>query len=74
MEPDLQPFGKLLIIIGLIIVAVGAIMLFTDKIPFIGRLPGDIYIKKENYTVYIPIASSILLSIILSLIAYLLRK
>jgi len=70
MLPQLQPFGKLLIITGAIIVIIGVVLLFADKIPFIGRLPGDIYIKKKNFTIYIPLATSILLSIILSLIFY----
>ena len=70
MLPQLQPFGKLLIITGVIIVVIGVVLLFADKIPFIGRLPGDIYIKKKNFTIYIPLATSILLSIILSLIFY----
>jgi uncharacterized protein HemY len=73
MLPQLQPFGKLLIITGVIIVAIGVILLFADKIPFIGKLPGDIYIKKKNFTIYIPLATSILLSIILSLIFYFFR-
>jgi hypothetical protein len=70
MLPQLQPFGKLLIITGAIIVIIGVVLLFADKIPFIGRLPGDIYIKKKNFTIYIPLATSILLSILLSLIFY----
>jgi hypothetical protein len=70
MLPQLQPFGKLLIITGAIIIAIGVVLLFADKIPFIGKLPGDIYIKKKNFTIYIPLATSILLSIILSLIFY----
>jgi hypothetical protein len=74
MLPQLQPFGKLLIITGAIIVIIGVVLLFADKIPFIGRLPGDIYIKKKNFTIYIPLATSILLSIILSLIFYFFRN
>jgi hypothetical protein len=66
--------GKFIIIIGLILVLVGIIMQFADKIPWIGRLPGDILIKKENFTFYFPLVTSIILSIIISFIIYLIRK
>jgi len=63
--------GKFLIIIGLIIVIIGLVLTFGPKIPYIGRLPGDIYYKKGNVVFYFPLATSILVSIILSLIFYL---
>lgn len=66
--------GKTLIVIGLIIVVLGAILVFAGKVPWLGRLPGDITIKKENFTFYFPLATSILLSLLLSLILWLLRK
>jgi len=66
--------GKSLIIIGLVIVAVGVILSLVGKVPWIGKLPGDIYIKRENFTFYFPLATSIIISIILSLILWLLRK
>jgi len=74
MEPQFNQFGKLLILFGIIIVGLGLLLLFFDKIPLIGKLPGDIYIKKKNFTFYFPIVTSILLSIIISLILYLFRK
>lgn len=61
-------FGKTLIIIGLVIAIVGILMVMGDKIPWIGRLPGDFTIKGEKFTFYFPIATSILISIVLSLI------
>ncbi len=70
----LQPFGKILIITGIIIVVIGIIFMFGDKIPFLGKLPGDITIKKENFTFYFPIVSSIIISILLSLIFYFISK
>lgn len=66
--------GKLLIILGLVIIVIGIIVYFADRIPMIGRLPGDIVVKKENFTFYFPLATSILLSIIISLILYLINK
>ena len=66
--------GKLIIITGLIIMIVGLFVYFSDQIPLIGRLPGDIRVKRENFTFYFPLATSILLSVIISLILYLIRR
>jgi hypothetical protein len=66
--------GKSLIIIGLIIAVVGVIFTLGGKLSWFGRLPGDIYIKKENFAFYFPLATCILISIILSLILWLFRK
>lgn len=74
MDPQFQPLGKLIIILGVILIIIGVVVLFWGKIPFLGKLPGDIYIKKDNYSLYIPLASSILLSIIISIIMYFFRK
>lgn len=62
--------GKALIVIGIVIVIVGIIVTFGPKIPYIGRLPGDILIKKENFTLFFPLATSLIVSIILSVIFY----
>ena len=62
--------AKALICIGVFIAFIGALLLFLGKAPGIGRLPGDIYIKKENFSFYFPLTASIFLSIILSLIFY----
>ncbi|TGU71079.1 DUF2905 domain-containing protein [Geomonas terrae] len=67
-------FGKSLIILGLIIAAIGAIFTLGGKIPWLGRLPGDIYVKKENFTFYFPLATSIIISLLLSLILWFFRK
>jgi hypothetical protein len=60
--------GKLLIMFGFILAAVGGVILLVGKVPFIGRLPGDMYIQRKNFTFYFPLATSILLSIILTLL------
>jgi len=70
----MEGMGKSLIIIGLLLVIVGVFFSFGSKIPFLGRLPGDIYIKKDNFTFYFPLATSIIISIIITLIMYLFRK
>jgi len=59
--------GRLLVIFGLLLVVIGAILIFAPKIPLIGRLPGDIVIRRENFTFYFPVATCILLSILLTI-------
>ena len=63
--------GKTLIIFGIILIGFGLLLTLANKIPFIGRLPGDIYIQKKNFSFYFPIVTSILISVILSLIFWL---
>ncbi len=66
--------AKALILIGAVLVAIGLVMLLFQKTPFLGKLPGDILIKKEKFTFYFPLATSIIISIIISLILYLIGK
>ncbi len=65
---EIQHFGKLIIIFGIFLIVIGVLITLAPKIPYIGRLPGDIYIKRNNLTIYFPIVSSILISIALTLI------
>jgi hypothetical protein len=70
-----QQTGKYIIVFGVIIIAVGVIIwLFGNKLNFIGRLPGDIAIKKENFSLYFPITTMILFSILLTLILWIIRR
>ncbi len=66
--------GKAIILAGVLLVGIGVLIQFKIPIPLIGRLPGDIYIKGEHYQIYLPIASSLLLSALLSLLVYLFSK
>jgi len=66
--------SKLLIIAGIILVLIGLSWNLLVKLPFIGRLPGDIWIEKKNFTMYFPITTSILISLVLSLIFWILSK
>lgn len=66
--PELAGFGKLLVGAGLVLVAVGGLLLLGDRIPGLGRLPGDVTWKRGNLTFYAPIATSILLSIVLTIV------
>lgn len=67
-------FGKMLIVFGIIFIIVGVAFLFGDKIPFLGRLPGDISIQKERFSFYFPITTSIIISIVLSILFAIFRK
>ena len=66
----MQTAGKLLVLVGAVSVLLGLALTFSDKIPFLGKLPGDISMKKENFHFYFPITSSILLSVVLSLVVW----
>lgn len=66
--------GRSLIIIGCVIAGVGLLMTLAPKIPWLGRLPGDIFFRRGSLTIYLPLATSLLLSILLSLILWLLRR
>lgn len=61
-------------IIGAVVMGLGALLLLSGKLPWIGRLPGDIIVQKKNFTFYFPIATSILLSILLTLIFWLIGR
>ena len=75
MELHAMPaLGKILIILGVVLVVVGLGFMFADKIPYIGRLPGDIYIKREKFSFYFPLATSIIISIILTILFSIFRK
>ncbi len=72
MIEGFQGFGKTLVVIGVILVVVGVLFMVSEKLnfPFFGKLPGDIHIKGKNFQVYFPIATSIVLSVLLTLILY----
>lgn len=63
--------GKTLVILGLLITLTGVLLLFVGRVPWIGRLPGDIHIQRGNWSFYFPIATSIVLSLLLTLLFWL---
>lgn len=71
---ELSAFGKILIGLGILMIVIGGLFLIGGKIPFIGRLPGDIAIQKKNFSFYFPITTCIIISIIFSLILWLLSR
>jgi hypothetical protein len=66
--------GKILIYTGIFLIIAGLVIYFYPKIPFFGKLPGDIYIKRENFSFYFPIMTSVIVSIVLTAVIYLLSR
>ncbi len=66
--------ARVMILFGTVLIVIGLVMLVVPRVPFLGKLPGDILIKKEHLTFYFPLATSIVISIIISLILYLINK
>ncbi|MBW1670632.1 MAG: DUF2905 domain-containing protein [Deltaproteobacteria bacterium] len=73
MSP-LPEFGKILLILGILFVVIGLFLMLGPKIPFLGKLPGDFMVRRGNFTLYFPLATSIILSIVLTLIFFIFRK
>jgi hypothetical protein len=71
---ELSNLGRILILIGFLLIAFGLVLTFAGKISWLGKLPGDIYVQRKNFTFYFPLATGILISIILSLILWLLNR
>ena len=66
--------GKVLILLGILLALAGLVLVFRIQIPWLGKLPGDFYVKRDNVQFYFPLATCILLSLLLSAIFYLFRK
>ena len=64
----LEPVGRALVIIGLFITVLGAVMLLTPRVPWLGRLPGDLVIQRDGLTIYLPITTMIIVSLVLSVV------
>jgi hypothetical protein len=70
----MDSLARMLILFGLLLAAVGGLILFIGKVPFIGKLPGDIYIQRKNFSFYFPLTTSILLSILLTMLISFFRR
>lgn len=70
----MSEIGKPLVVFGLLIAAVGAVLLLAGRLPWVGRLPGDIYIQRGHWTFYFPLATSLLLSVVLTLVFWLIGR
>jgi uncharacterized protein HemY len=66
--------ARVLILAGAVLVVAGLVLLGIGKLPFLGKLPGDIMIKRENFTFYFPLATSVIIGILISLVLYLFSR
>ncbi|PYO22615.1 MAG: DUF2905 domain-containing protein [Candidatus Rokuibacteriota bacterium] len=66
--------GRMLVVFGLLIALVGVVLMLVGRVPWLGRLPGDIHIQRGNWTFYFPLATSLLLSVVLTLILWILGR
>jgi hypothetical protein len=69
-----HPLGKIMVIAGIVLTLVGGLLMLSDKIPFLGKLPGDITVQKENFEFRFPITTCIVLSLFLSLVVWLITQ
>ena len=70
----MSELGRALVVLGLVIAAGGLLLVAFDRVPWLGRLPGDISIQRGNWTFYFPLGTSILLSIVLTLVLWLIGR
>ncbi len=70
MSP-VNEIGKLLIVFGVLLALAGLALVLAGRVPWLGRLPGDIHVQRGNWTFYFPLATSLLLSVVLTLVLWL---
>jgi hypothetical protein len=70
----MAPLGKGLVLLGLLLMAAGALLWTLGRVPYLGKLPGDIYIRRVNASFYFPLATCIILSLVVSVILTLMRR
>jgi hypothetical protein len=70
----MNAIGKTLIFFGLLLAVVGLLLTLGSRLPWLGRLPGDIYINRGNFSFYFPLTTSIIVSVIITLVLYLFRR
>jgi hypothetical protein len=71
---DLEPLGRTLLLLGAVLLAVGLLLTFAPQLPLLGKLPGDIRIERPGLRIYFPLATSLLISAVLSLLLHLFSK
>ena len=69
--PVMNDLGRSLIVVGVLIVVVGAVLMLAGRVPWVGRLPGDIYIQRGNWSFYFPVVTSLVVSVLLTLLFWL---
>jgi hypothetical protein len=71
---DMHDIARMLVVFGLLIAFVGLALMLVGRVPWLGRLPGDIHIQRGGWTFYFPLATSLLLSLVLTLILWILGR
>ncbi len=66
--------GKALVALGLLIALAGVVLMLVGRVPWLGRLPGDIHFQRGNFSFYFPLATSLLLSVVLTLLLYIMGR
>ena len=66
--------GRLVVVLGVLVILVGLVLMLVGRVPWLGRLPGDIAIQRGNWSFYVPLTTSILISVVLSLVLYLIGR
>jgi len=70
MSPDLQPLGRALLVLGVVLVVAGVWVLAGPKVPWLGRLPGDIAIRRDHFSFYFPLTTCLVASVVISLVLW----
>jgi len=72
--PDTLGTGRTLLVLGIVLALVGLLLMFVPRVPWLGRLPGDFSFGGDNWRVYIPLGTSLLISLVLSLVLWLFNR
>ena len=70
----MSELGRLLIVVGTVLLLLGLVLSISGRIPWLGRLPGDIVVRREHFSFYFPLTTSILISLVLSVLLWLFRR
>jgi hypothetical protein len=74
MATPVDGLGRALVVLGAVILALGLVLTLADRIPWLGRLPGDFVLRRGGFTLYVPLATSVLLSVLVTLVLQLFRR
>ena len=74
MNADVQPLGRVLIVVGIFFLLAGLVVQIGHKLPWLGRLPGDIAIRRDDFSFYFPLTTCLLASILISVIVWILGR
>ncbi|HEU5197281.1 MAG TPA: DUF2905 domain-containing protein [Methylomirabilota bacterium] len=70
----MQDVGRMLIVLGIVIALVGLVLMVAGRVPWLGRLPGDIHVERGHWSFYFPLGTSIVLSLLLTLVLWLIGR